>query len=205
VDSPGSDKATIWNTLGFWFPHIVILGYCGVIASAFMIQILGSELPCPLCMLQRMAMVLVGLAALWMIGLARKGRLDLYAYARCYGFMLAGAMIGALMSSRQIELHILPGDPGYGEAVLGLHLYTWAFVTFCIVIIYCAVMLTLARQLLPKVPQGQATVWISRIVVGIFIFIIVANIVSVFLEEGFALYLPDDPARYELLYQLGLK
>ena len=34
------------------------------------------------------------------------------------------------ISTRQILLHITPGDPGYGSVVLGLHLYTWALLIF---------------------------------------------------------------------------
>ena len=38
------------------------------------------------------------------------------------------------MSGRQVLLHILPGDPGYGGEVLGLHLYSWAFIVFATII-----------------------------------------------------------------------
>lgn len=198
-----AEEITIWNKIAFWLPHLVILAYCGVIGAAFSIQIIGNEMPCPLCMLQRMDMVLIGIGALWIIGLTRKGELDLYAYVRAYGLMMFGAGAGLMMSGRQIELHILPGDPGYGEAVFGLHLYTWAFVTFAVVLVYTAVMLMLSKQLLPKMPAGNATLWITRIVGIIFILVIIANVISVFFEEGFALYLPDDPTGYNLFTQLG--
>lgn len=198
-----AEEITIWNKIAFWLPHLVILAYCGVICAAFSIQIFGNEMPCPLCMLQRMDMVLISIAALWIIGLTRKGELDLYAYVRAYGLMMFGGFAGLMMSGRQIELHILPDDPGYGEAVFGLHLYTWAFVTFAVVLVYTAVMLMLSKQLLPKMPAGNATLWITRIVGIIFILVIIANTISVFFEEGFALYLPDDPAGYNLFTQLG--
>lgn len=198
-------EITIWNKIGYWFPHIVAVAYAGVIGAAFRIQITQADMPCPLCMLQRMGMVLVGVAALWMIGLARKGKLNLNMYMRSYGLMILSGMLGAIIAARQIELHILPGDEGYGDPVLSLHMYTWAFITFCVVILYSAIMLVFARTFLPVVPQGKASLWISRILVGLFILIIVANIVSVFMEEGFMWFLDDDPVRYELPYQLGIK
>jgi hypothetical protein len=40
------------------------------------------------------------------------------------------AVGGACISIRQILLHIVPPDPGYGDPVLGLHLYTWALLVF---------------------------------------------------------------------------
>lgn len=198
-------EVTIWNKIGYWFPLIIAVGYSGVIGAAFSIQITQGDMPCPLCMLQRMGMVLVGIAALWMVGLARKGKLNLNMYMRCYGLMLLSAVLGAVIAARQVELHILPGDKGYGEPVLSLHLYTWAFITFCVVIIYSGIMLIFGRTFIPVVPRGNAAKWITRILVAIFIIIIAANVVSVFMEEGFTWVLPDDPIRYELPYQLGLK
>ncbi len=190
---------TIWNYVGYWFQHIVAVGYAFVILAAIATQFIESELPCPLCVLQRMAMILVGIGAIWMVGQARKGTLTLGAYARSYGLMILSALLGALMSTRQIELHILPGESGYGEAVLGFHLYTWALITFVIAILYSAIMLVFLKPTLPVAPSGNWSLWLSRILVWIFIAIIVANVVLVFAEEGFSWYLPDDPTGYKLL------
>lgn len=200
--SPASDapeSPTFWNYVGFWFPHIVAFGYALVILAAIMTQFIGTDLPCPLCVLQRMAMMLVGIGAIWVVGQAQKGILTFGGYARSFGLMIVGAMLGASMSIRQIELHILPGDAGYGEAVFGLHLYTWALITFIIVIAYSAIMMMFLKPTFPVVPSGKAALWISRILVWAFIAIIIANVVLVFAEEGFSWYLPDDPTGYRLL------
>ena len=190
---------TFWNYVGYWFPHLVAFGYALVILAAISTQFIGTDMPCPLCVLQRMAMMLIGIAAIWMVGQARKGMLTLAAYARSYGLMIVAAMLGATMSTRQIELHILPGDAGYGDAVLGLHLYAWALITFIVVIAYSAIMLMFFKPTLPVAPSGTAALWISRILVWAFIIIIIANVVLIFAEEGFHLYLPDDPTGYRLL------
>jgi len=205
-----TDKAAtftpgFWNYIGFWFPHVVAVGYAGVIASAIFIQFTQDELPCPLCTLQRMAMMLVAIAATWVVGQARKGVLTPDKYARTFGLMMLGALLGMLISTRQVLLHILPDDPGYGEPILGLHLYTWALVTFFVVLVYSAIMLTVTKQTFPVMPKGSASLWISRILIWIFIFIIALNVVLIFIEAGFNWVLPDDPTRYELLYDLGIK
>jgi len=192
-------EGTFWNKIGYWFPHILILAYCGTIAGAFSTQFIGNEFPCPLCMLQRMAMILASIGALWIIGQARKGTLTMSSYMMSYGLTILAAMFGMAMSGRQILLHILPGDPGYGGTVLGLHLYTWAFITFVVVLLYAALMMIFSKSTFPIAPKGNAAKWITFIVIGIFIFIIAANAVSVFFEEGLHWYLPDDPTRYELL------
>ncbi len=196
---------TFWNKLGFWFPHIVIVAYSGVILAAISTQFTNGEMPCPLCMLQRMGMILVGIGSVWMAGMARKGTLNLGKAARCYGLMILSACLGGFVSVRQINLHILPGDPGYGGTVAGLHLYTWALITFIIVVLYCGITMLFTRELFPVMPSGKAARIASNLMIGLFLAVIVANIVLVFLEEGFHPVLPDDPSRYELLYQLGIK
>ncbi len=194
-----------WNYVGFWFPHVVAVGYAGVIASAIFIQFSQGDLPCPLCTLQRFCMILVAIAATWVVGLARKGLLTPDKYARTFGLMMIGALLGTLVSTRQVLLHIQPDDPGYGDPLLGLHLYTWALVTFFVVLVYSAVMLTLTKQTFPVMPKGAASLWISRILIWIFIAIVIINVILIFTEQGFNWVLPDDPSRYELLYDLGIK
>jgi hypothetical protein len=49
-------------------------------------------------------------------------------------------------AARQILLHIMPGDPGYGSALLGYHYYTWAFIGFAVAIVALAVMLLFDSQ-----------------------------------------------------------
>ena len=48
-----------------------------------------------------------------------------------YALSLLAAAAGAAFATRQILLHILPGDPGYGTALLGYHYYTWALIGLC--------------------------------------------------------------------------
>ena len=169
----------IWRVIAFWGLHAWILGYSGVVLSAFYIQFVMDEFPCPLCMLQR------------------------YGMFQGLGLGLIGALAGASVSVRQIALHIKPGDPGYGEPVLGLHLYTWAFITFAIVLIYCGVMLILMPRGIPAAPAaGSPLRLVSTPVIWLFIAVVVANVVAIIFLEGFAWVLPDDPSSYTLIDQL---
>ena len=62
--------------------------------------------------------------------------------------------------------------------------------------------LVFVRELTP----GPATFGrLSQVVIGLLAAIIAANIIAVFFEEGFHLFLPDNPTRYELLYDLGIR
>jgi disulfide bond formation protein DsbB len=65
-----------------------------------------------------------------------------------YGVSLISAVFGACVSTRQILLHIVPGTgtSGYGSAVLGLHLYTWAFIVFAVVILLIGIVMFFEGQ-----------------------------------------------------------
>lgn len=91
-----------------------VLGICGVLLGAYYIQFVEGEFPCPLCLLQRLAMLGVAFGA--MLNL-RYG-----IHTRHYGVSLLSAVFGASISIRQILLHIDPSDSGYGSPVLGMHL-----------------------------------------------------------------------------------
>ena len=63
--------------------------------------------------------------------------------------IIGAALVGGSFSVRQILLHIAPveGEPtGYGSAVLGMHLYTWAAIVFLTTIAGTAVFLCLIRD-----------------------------------------------------------
>jgi disulfide bond formation protein DsbB len=193
----------IWSVISFWGLHAWILGYTGVVLSAFFIQFVLHEFPCPLCMLQRYGMFLSSLGALFVIMQARRGELTTARYAQGLGLGLVGALAGATVSVRQIELHIEPGDPGYGAPVLGLHLYSWAFLTFVIVLIYCGAMLILMPQGIPAAPAATSPLRrASTAVIWLFIAVVAANVVAIIFLEGFAFVLPDDPSSYTLIDQL---
>ncbi len=52
------------NRFGCLIAHLNILTICGVLAGAFVVQFGQGEFPCPLCVLQRMAMMLCALGRL---------------------------------------------------------------------------------------------------------------------------------------------
>jgi disulfide bond formation protein DsbB len=190
------------HRLGFWIAHFNILAVCGVLLGAFQVQFGESEMPCPLCILQRMAMLLCALGPAAIILKARTGDVEPGDFATGYGMSVLAALGGAAIAGRQVLLHILPGDRGYGEPVLGLHLYTWSLIVFLTVLGVSGLNLLFTRQL---TPQGVRHGWLSTAVIGLLGAVILANAISVFCEEGFHWILPDDPQHYQLLDDLGLR
>ena len=113
---------------------VAIFALIGVLAGSLHLQFGAGEQPCPLCLVQRSGMIghAVGpmMNLLWGMKPAH------------YAISILAAVAGSAGSVRQILLHI--NDPigtGYGPAVFGWHLYTWALVTFVIAIVGIAVLL----------------------------------------------------------------
>lgn len=113
---------------------LALFALIGVLAGSLHLQFGVGEQPCPLCLVQRSGMI--GLAVgpvmnlLWGMKPAH------------YAISILAAVAGSAGSVRQILLHI--NDPigtGYGPAIFGWHLYTWALVTFVIAIVGIAVLL----------------------------------------------------------------
>ena len=126
-----SDRAVHYSRI---INVLALLALIGVLAGSLHLQFGVGEQPCPLCLVQRSAMI--GLAVGPLMNLLWGIR------ARHYALSILAAVVGAAGSTRQILLHIYtPGDPGYGPSIAGFHLYTWALVTFVVAIVGCAVLL----------------------------------------------------------------
>ncbi len=202
-EDASSARSGVWGTLAFWGLHGWVVAYCFVMLSAFFIQFVEGEFPCPLCMLQRYGMILSTLGALYVIMQARRGTLTTAGYAQGLGMGLIASIAGSSVSVRQILLHIKPGDSGYGAPVLGLHLYTWAFITFVIVMLYVGLMLMLMPRGIPVAPPvGAAARGLSTAIIWVFLGVVAANVIAIIFLEGFAPVLPDDPEGYNLIDQL---
>lgn len=119
---------------------LVVLILAGTLLSAFGVQFIWLEEPCPLCLLQRIGM----------LGVATGGLMNVYFNIRMshYGVMLLCSIFGGFVALRQISLHVCPGFSSFGWPVLGLSLYTWSFVVFTCCVTAVGVLLFLydARQ-----------------------------------------------------------
>src|SRR6266852_6110182 len=118
---------------------------------------------------------------------------------RSLAVSLLTAAAGAAFAMRQILLHIMPGDPGYGSALLGYHYYTWAFIGFAVAIIVIAAMLLFDRQFSEDgAAQPVEAGAFARIAVWLVIGLTALNVVATLLEGGLGAC-PDNPVEYELL------
>ena len=178
-----SSDSTSWSYL---FNTLALLALCGSVAEAFYYQLFMNELPCPLCQLQRVALTMAG------IGMMLNMRFGPSAVH--YSIILASAIGGAVASGRQILLHIAPGDPGYASTLFGLHFYTWGFISFVIMMIFCAVMLCIDRNNLTLAFKKTVSA-VTTLVMILFLTLSVANTITSVMVCKFG-SCPDNPTEY---------
>lgn len=169
-----------------------VLVVCGILLGAFAVQLLAGELPCPLCLLQRLAMLGVGLGATLNVVCGAR--------PRHYGVALACAIFGGIVAGRQILLHIVPGSEAYGSAIWGLHLYTWSFLAFVGTGIVLSVMLLFDRCTAETI-DGESPARLGifpKAALSLFIAIAAANFAGALLLCGLGTC-PGNPTHYELL------
>lgn len=174
-----------------------MLAVCVVLIAAYVYQFLLYELPCPLCLLQRVGFVAVGFG----LGLNL-----LYGPApRHYAVVLVAALFGISVSVRQILLHIVPGTGHYGSPVLGLHYYTWAGICFFLIIAGTTIMLLSEQQYENESPEAETPRFGGDpLAKGAFVLMLVlalANAATTLLECGPGIC-DDPPTDYKFLDQL---
>lgn len=168
---------------------LALYALAAVLLMGFVLQVLWRELPCPLCLLQRVAFVALAVGPILNIRFGPR--------PRHYAMSLLAAVVGFGISLRQVMLHIMPGDPGYGTAILGLHYYSWAAIIFAAAIALIALVMLFERQFETMIAAQRppafavAAVWLMIVITA-------ANAAATFLECGFDVC-PDNPVRYEML------
>lgn len=153
---------------------IVILILCGVLSSAFFVQFVKHEVPCPLCLLQRVGMIAV--AAALTLNLFFGIRMSHYALA------ILAALGGGFVALRQISLHVCPGFSEFGVPVLGLSLYTWSFIVFVCCVLAISLIMFLYSPSRDGNPLPLST--LSKIAVGALIVITIVNAIATYFQCG---------------------
>jgi disulfide bond formation protein DsbB len=165
-------------------------GIAVVLLVAFGLQFGLKELPCPLCNLQRVALVLCGFGFLLNL---RFGVQPLH-----YGLSILAALFGVAVAGRQVLLYILPGSGAYGSAMLGLHLYTWSLILFVAVIAGIALLMIMGGRPDHDRSDHQAAMrfrGIHRFAAYLLIAATLANAANSFAQCG-PVECADDPAGY---------
>lgn len=200
----GTGAAGLTRRLGLWFAHAYVLGMCATIGGAYVFQFGLWEYPCPMCLLQRMFMLLSALGPAMIIARSRTGSVTTREFASGWGVAIVSALIGGTVSGAQVLMHIAPGDPGYAGALFGLHLYTWAAITFFLAALAAGVNLVLADRAAPldAAAGSPALRRAATVTLAVLAFFAVSNFVACFFLQGFHWQMPGDPTGYQFFTDL---
>ena len=167
----------------------VIFLTAGPVGVAVVLGVAHGESPCILCWAQRISMVLMALAGLFVL---RYGPRPRYLGA----VVLLGAW-GTFMAIRHSALH-LARDVGQGFAgsFFGVHTYAWSWVVHFVVLVVLAVLLVLLRE--DTVEEGTRELGrVGRFAMGLFVVVVGANAFQAFVTTGPPPFMGQaDPLRF---------
>lgn len=163
------------RTLIRFFNMIELVGILLTLLVALGFQIFLHDLPCPLCLLQRIGFL--GIA----VGLLMNLRFGLH--PSHYSIALLSALFTSFVALRQIALHVVPGTGSYGEPFLGLHLYTWSFIVSMLILIATTLVLGIERQYKNHWVTHLRSHWITHFFLGLTVLVILVNIVLLFFND----------------------
>jgi disulfide bond formation protein DsbB len=181
---PGADSRLdrIAAALNYVFLTLMMLVIAGVLTAAMIFQFGKGELPCPLCLLQRVAMfgICFGVIQSFRFGFSYRNT----------GFSMLFAIFLLIVSVRQtlLDIYPRPGHQYIGSAVFGIHMPVWS------ILIALAVLIAFALKLLilggadrlnrTRVESFPAIAGAARILSLYVIALCVINLVSATLQCG---------------------
>lgn len=163
------------------------LQICIILCMAQGMQFFYHELPCPLCLIQRVGY----------IGMAFGYILNAYDRPRPihYAISLISAMFTASVAIRQILLHIVPNTGVYGASFFGFHLYVWSFLISSFNILLISILFINMQQFNVSAKVKSSYHFAYKIIfIGIIILALV-NSVTTFHLCGLN-SCPENPIRY---------
>lgn len=175
-----------------------LAGICFTLLAAFFFQLAWGELPCAFCNLIRVALMIFGGGLL----------LNLWQGFNAWNYVLSavGGLIGSLISLLFLFVKAPPDSVPTGSAVFGLHMYSWTFLISTAAGLYCVFMLAFyamkqAPQASEILPSGAILKSKAKpVIAGLFIFLVGANVVSAFLQNGFDHFRAGGQQHYRMLY-----
>ena len=153
-----------------------------IIIAAMVMQYGYSEIPCPLCLLQRYAYFGIIFGMLLSLKYGES--------ARRVGVTLLMSCFLMLISGRQSALDIVsrPGHQWVGSALLNIHMPVWSFIIgFLFILFYCVKLVVLGEAGEKATLTDRQTHWVNKIGRGLFVISLISltvNFVSVVLQCG---------------------
>lgn len=172
----------LFALLNYVYLLLVMLVIAGILTAAMTLQYAKGELPCPLCLLERVAMLGVCFGIILNF---RSG----FSYQNT-GFSLLSAILLLVIAVRQslLDIYPRPGHEYIGSPIFGIHLPVWSIIIALALLIAYAIKLAIlgGDEYLRQAEVAEFPV-IRRLASALSIYIIlicVVNLISVLLQCG---------------------
>jgi disulfide bond formation protein DsbB len=157
----------------------MMLAIAAILTVAMILQYYGGEIPCPLCLLQRVAMfgVCFGIILHFHHGYS----------AQNTGISMLFALFLLIVSARQtlLDIYPRPGHSYVGDAILGLHMPIWSVVIAMAILTAFAIKLAvLGGEDLRDIQPSPVLARIARLLVLYMVAIGLINFASVVVQCG---------------------
>ena len=168
--------------LNYLYLLLMMLVIAAILTAAMAMQYIGGELPCPLCLLQRVALFGVCFGVILTFRLGNSGRNS--------GLGLLFAIFLLVVSVRQslLDIYPRPGHAYIGSAVFGIHMPVWCVLIALALLIAYAVKLALldggAARAIP-LADFPALARAAQAAGAYVIVLCAVNLVSVVVQCGF--------------------
>jgi disulfide bond formation protein DsbB len=176
-----SQRLLAW--LNYVYLLLVMFVIAGILTAAMTLQYANGELPCPLCLLERVAML--GVCFGIMLNF-RHG----FSYQNT-GFSLLSAILLLVIAVRQslLDIYPRPGHEYIGSAIFGIHMPVWSIIiALALLIAYAVKLATLGGDEYLREAEVAEFPAIRKIADALSLYVIaicVINLVSVVLQCGF--------------------
>ena len=169
--------------LNYMYLLLMMLVIAGILTAAMVLQYARGELPCPLCLLQRIAMFGV------CFGIMQNFRRG-FSYQNT-GYSLLFTIFLLVVSVRQtlLDIYPRPGHAYIGSAVFGIHMPVWSIIiALCLLVAYSAKLAAIGGdEYLDEAPPGEFPL-VKKLadILSLYVIAICAiNVISVFRQCGF--------------------
>jgi disulfide bond formation protein DsbB len=168
--------------LNFAYLLCVVLGIAGILTAAMTLQYANHELPCPLCLLERVALFGVCFGVLQNF---RHG----FSY-RNTGYSLLFTVLLLVISVRQslLDIYPRPGHAYIGSAIFGIHMPVWSIIiALTLLTAYAVKLAILGGDEFLRDADIRSYPRIKRLadIIGLYVIALLAiNFVSVVLQCG---------------------
>lgn len=175
-----TNRACLPATLDLAFQTGVLAVLAAILTAAMVLQYGYGELPCPLCLLQRLAMLGIGFAIVMNL---RSGPSD-----RWSGLAMIFAIFLLVVAARQtlLDIYPRPGHTYIGTAVLGLHMPVWSvLIGLAVLLAYALRLAVIGPARAPAQAAGAGALGAAARLLAVYMIALAAiNFASVILQCG---------------------